>query len=131
MSYASAAGAYREREVLTAAPGRLVVMVFDQLLVNLRRARMAMEANNVEVRAEAVAKARDAVMELLVTTDVERGGVIASNLRSIYAYLMRELITLGSRNDVAKIDGFVGIVTDLRDAFVAITTNPSARVPAA
>ena len=36
----SAAVAYREREVLTAAPGRLVVIVFDHLLVNLRRARI-------------------------------------------------------------------------------------------
>ena len=127
MNYASAASAYREREVLTAAPGRLVVMVFDHLLVNLRRARLAMEANNVEVRAEAVAKAREAVMELLVTTDVDRGGVIANNLRSIYAYLVGELITLGNRNDVAKIDGFVRIVTELRDAFATITTDASAR----
>lgn len=131
MSYASAAVTYREREVLSAAPGRLVVMVFDHLLVNLRRARIAMEANNVQVRVEAVAKAREAAMELLVTTDVERGGAIAGNLRSIYVYLVRELITLGNRNDVAKIDGFVRIVTDLRDAFAAITTDASARVPAA
>ena len=33
-------------------------------------------------------------MELLVTTDVDRGGAIAQNLRSIYVYLVRELITL-------------------------------------
>ena len=66
MSYASAAVAYREREVLSAAPGRLVVMVFDHLLVNLRRARIAMEANNVQVRVEAIAKAREAAMELLL-----------------------------------------------------------------
>jgi flagellar secretion chaperone FliS len=131
MSYASAAVAYREREVLTAAPGRLVVIVFDHLLVNLRRARIAMEANNNPVRAESIAKAREAAMELLATTDVERGGTIANNLRSIYVYLIRELITLGNRNDVAKIDGFVRIVTDLRDAFAAITADASARVPAA
>lgn len=131
MSYASAAVAYREREVLTAAPGRLVVIVFDHLLVNLRRARIAMEANNIPVRVESIAKAREAAMELLVTTDVERGGTIANNLRSIYVYLIRELITLGNRNDVAKVDGFVRIVTDLRDAFAAITTDASARVPAA
>lgn len=130
MSYASAAVAYRERDVLSAAPGRLVVMVFDHLLVNLRRARFAMEANNVELRAESVAKAREAAMELLVTTDVDRGGAIANNLRSIYVYLVRELLTLGGRNDVAKIDGFVRIVTDLRDAFATVTTD-AARVPAA
>lgn len=131
MSYASAAVAYREREVLTASPGRLVVITFDHLLVNLRRARFAMEANNAELRAESVAKAREAVMELLVTTDVERGGAIAGNLRSIYVYLVRELLMIGRRNDVAKIDSFVGIVTDLRDAFATVTAEAPARVPAA
>ena len=102
MSYASAAVAYREREVLAAPPGRLVVIVFDHLLVNLRRARFAMDANNIELRAESVAKAREAVMELLVTTDVDRGGAVAKNLRSIYVYLVRELITLGRRNDTSQ-----------------------------
>ena len=132
MSYPSAAVAYREREVLTATPGRLVVMVFDHLLVNLRRARVGMETDNVTLRAESVAKAREAVMELLATTDVDRGGSIANNLRSIYVYLFRELITLGNRSDVSKIDGFIRIVTDLRDAFATITTNnTAARVPAA
>jgi flagellar secretion chaperone FliS len=131
MSYASPAVAYREREVLAAAPGRLVVIVFDHLLVNLRRARVAMEANNASARAESIAKAREAVMELLATTDIDRGGVIASNLRSIYVFLLRELVTLGSRNDVARVDGFVRIVTDLRDAFATITADLSARVPAA
>jgi flagellar biosynthetic protein FliS len=131
MTYASAAVAYREREVLTAAPGRLVVIVFDQLLVNLRRARFAMDANNIELRAESVGKAREAAMELLVTTDVDRGGAIGQNLRSIYVYLVRELITLSGRNDVAKVDGFITIVSDLRDAFATVATGASARVPAA
>ena len=131
MTYASAAVAYREREVLTAAPGRLVVIVFDHLLVSLRRARFAMDANNIELRTESIAKAREAAMELLVTTDVDRGGAIGQNLRSIYAYLVRELITLGGRNDVARVDGFISIVSDLRDAFATVATDASARVPAA
>lgn len=130
MNHASAAVAYRERDVLTATPGRLVVIVFDHLLVNLRRARAAMEANRVELRAESVASAREAAMELLVTVDLERGGTIAKNLQSIYVYVVRELMMLGSRNDTTKMDGLIRIVADLRDAFATIVTDP-ARVPAA
>jgi flagellar protein FliS len=68
MSY-SQANVYREREVLTASPEKLVVIVFDHVLANLRRARVAIEAGNIEQRAQAMRRAREGVMELLTTTD--------------------------------------------------------------
>jgi flagellar secretion chaperone FliS len=132
MSYSSnAAIAYRERDVLTATPGRLVVIVFDHLLVSLRRARFAMEAGKQDQQLEAVASARAAVMELLVTTDIERGGDIAKNLRALYVFLFNELLTLGHRKDVAKLDKLVGVVTPLREAFAAIAEKPVSQTPAA
>jgi flagellar biosynthetic protein FliS len=78
MSY-SQGNVYREREVLTASPEKLVVMTFDHVLVNLRRARMAIVAGNIELRAQSMSKARDGVMELLMSTDTDRGGEIAIN----------------------------------------------------
>src|SRR5437868_9165369 len=100
MSYAHAASAYRDREVMTASPARLVVIVYDQFLVNLRRARFAIEADNATQRVDALGKARDAIMELLISTDVERGGHIANNLRSLYAFVFSELSSISTREDL-------------------------------
>ena len=52
MSYTSASSAYRDIEVLSAPPGRLVVIVFDFLIVHLRRTSIAIEMGNVELRSE-------------------------------------------------------------------------------
>jgi flagellar protein FliS len=85
MSY-SHANVYREREVLSASPEKLVVITFDYVLVNLRRARMAIEAGNIELRVQSMSKAREGVMELLMSTDAERGGEMTVRLRALYAF---------------------------------------------
>jgi flagellar secretion chaperone FliS len=132
MSY-SQANVYREREVLTASPEKLVVITFDHVLVNLRRARMAIEAGNVELRVQSLGRAREGVMELLVSTDVERGGEIASNLRALYAFALREFLAIGRSRDVKQLDGIANVISNLRDAFASIATpdRTLARSPAA
>ena len=131
MSY-SQANVYREREVLTASPEKLVVVIYDHILVNLRRARLAIESGNIEQRVQALGKARDGVMELLVSTDVDRGGEIASNLRALYAFAFRELMSIGRSLDTNQIDKISGILSNLREAFATIATDPTlARSPAA
>jgi flagellar protein FliS len=131
MSY-SHANVYREREVLTASPEKLVVITFDHVLVNLRRARLAIEAGNIERRAQALGKAREGVMELLMSIDVERGGEIGANLRALYSFVVSELLEVGRSRDIAKLDAVVNIMNDLREAFAAIAVDPKlAASPAA
>jgi len=131
MSY-SQANVYREREVLTASPEKLVVITFDHVLVNLRRARVAIEANNIERRVEALSKAREGVMELLMSVDPERGGPIANNLLSLYSFAVRELFEVGRTKDIKKLDAVLNVMANLRDAFGAIAADPTAAaVPAA
>jgi flagellar protein FliS len=131
MSY-SQANVYREREVLTASPEKLVVIMFDHVLVNLRRARLAIESNSIERRVQALTKSREGVMELLMSVDLERGGAVAMNLSSLYSFVVRELFEVGRTRDVKKLDAVVNIVSNLREAFATIAADPKlAATPAA
>jgi len=130
MSYSRQAVAYRDREIQTASPSRLVVLVFDCALSNLLRARRAVQTNAIAERVDAVGKARDAIMELLVTLNVEQGGDIARNLRSVYTFILTELSDVARRQDGARLETIIKLVTELRGAFDAIATD-SARTPAA
>ena len=131
MSY-SQANVYREREVLTASPEKLVVMTFDHVLVNLRRARLAIESKNIELRVESMGRAREGVMELLVSVDAERGGEMATNLRALYAYALREFTAIGRSRDVKQLDAVTNIIGNLREAFATIVADPTlVRSPAA
>jgi flagellar secretion chaperone FliS len=131
MSY-SQANVYREREVLTASPEKLVVITYDHVLANLRRARTAIETRDVVQRVHAIGNAREGVMELLVATDVERGGQMTDNLRALYAFALREILAIGRSPDVSRLDAIANVIGDLRDAFATIANDPKlARSPAA
>jgi len=117
MSYSGSADQYREVAVLSASPAQLLTMTYDHLLVNLRRARMAVDSGNVELRCQYVAKCQDVVSELLVTLDHDRGGEIAGNLSALYVFFLRELMQLGSAPDVTRLDRLTALVQELRDGF--------------
>src|SRR4051794_5948419 len=114
MAYGNAAGMYREREILTASPAKLVVIVYDHLLANLCRARLAIEANKIEARIDAVGKAREAVVELLAGTDVERGGTLAVNLQSLYVFMFGELNAIVHEPNAERVEKLADIVSHLR-----------------
>ncbi|HYD54048.1 MAG TPA: flagellar export chaperone FliS [Gemmatimonadaceae bacterium] len=129
MSYAAAghaanAGKYQEMQVIAASPGQLVVMVYDHLLVSLRRARMAMERGDVGERVAQLDKVRNAISELLVTLDLEKGGAIAAQLSGLYTFFLAELLDVGPRNDVERLDRIATMVEELRDAFAQIAHQP-------
>jgi flagellar secretion chaperone FliS len=126
MSYAAATSAYRDNDVLSASPGRLVVIVYDYLIVSLRRASIALDTNNVELRIESLARSRDALCELLAGLDMEKGGAIATDLSALYSFFIGELIGIGFSYDAKKLARITAQITELRDAFVQITTPATA-----
>lgn len=130
MSYSRQSVAYRDREIQTASPGRLVVLVFDCALSNLLRARRAVQSGSIEQRVEAVGKAREAIMELLVTLNVDQGGAIARNLQSLYAFILAELVDVARRPDGARLETIIKMVSELRAAFETIAVD-AAKNPAA
>jgi flagellar secretion chaperone FliS len=117
VSYSSRGAQYREMQVMAATPARLTVMLFEQLEVLLRRARIAIENEQVEVRVENLTKARAIVSELLSTLDLERGGQLAIDLSMLYGFLLSELIDVGIRRDVVRLGRLIGIVATLRAGF--------------
>lgn len=121
--YATAT-AYRETEVLSAPPGRLVVITFDGLLVSLARARAGMVMNSHEVTIGAIDKSRALLCQLLVSLDRDRGGEIAARLFSLYLFVLGELLELSMQPDVARLDRNVTLIRELREAFNQIASQP-------
>lgn len=118
MSYSTQSSSYREMEIHAASPHKLVVIVFEQLVINLERARIAMERNDIELRVTSLRRARDIVTELLGTLDFEKGGPIATQLADLYQYMLYELVDVGMRGDLYTMRKLVSIASLLRDGFV-------------
>ncbi len=117
MSYASQAANYRELEILSASPERLVVIVFDALVVQLERARIGTERNDLELQVAGLTKARAILGELLATLDFEKGGDVADRLAELYQFMLVELMDVGQRGDLAMMRRLASIASQLRDGF--------------
>jgi flagellar protein FliS len=131
--YGGQVARYRDTDLASASPGRLVVMLYDQILLSLRRARVALDAGQIEARAVHIIRASDMITELRVSLDHEQGGTIATNLDALYGYMLAELLDANRRQDAVPLDRVLVIAGELRDAFgqvvssAAATAQPAAR----
>lgn len=128
MTYPSAAHSYRESEVLSAPPGRLLLITFDGLLTAMTRARVGIAMSNHEVTLAALDRSRAFLGELLASLDRTHGGEIAERLASLYVFVFGELLALGMQPNLSRLDRVIGIIRELRDAFAQIASTPKALV---
>lgn len=125
MSYATPASQYQEVAVRSASPAQLVIMVYDHLLLNLRRARIGVQQGDVELRLVSFDRARQALGELLATLDHERGGEVARQLNALYTFLLVELAEVGLRPEVERLDRVIAMASELRDTFATVAGSHS------
>lgn len=128
MSYQTAASAYREAEVLSASPARLLIITFDFLLAQLTRARVGIESGRSDVTLPALDKSRQAVGELLSSIDPAQGGEIAHRLASLYVFVLAELVEIGRSPDATRLERNTRLIRELRDAFAMAGEKPHAEV---
>jgi flagellar protein FliS len=112
--------AYRQQAILTAPPGRLVVMLYDGCLRFLFQSAHAMREGDRQTSLQRMRRAEAIIDELTVTLDHDRGGVIASRLHGIYTFSRRQLLDAWRDGDADKIDEVSGMLSELRDAWAEI-----------
>src|ERR1700742_3131214 len=108
---------YKQASILTAPPGRLVVMLYDGCLRFLFQAAYAMREGDRANSDDRMRRAEAIIDELTVTLDHERGGEVASRLQGIYAFCRRHLIEASLEQDAAKIDEVSELLGELREAW--------------
>ena len=131
MAAYAAPQSYTQNAVLTAPPGRLVVMLYDGAIRFLRRGMLAMENGDPQRTNEALQRGEAIIDELLVTLDHEKGGEIAASLRDLYLFFRRHLNEARVEQDPEKIDTVVNLLDELRDAFAQIDPEAGRRAGAA
>ena len=113
---------YRETAVATQNKGRLIVMLYDGAIKFLRQAIKDMEANDYEAKGKNIVKAQDVIMELNTVLDMESGGEIARNLRSLYNFMHGHLGQANIKGDTQMITEVINLLTELNQSWKAITS---------
>ena len=102
--------------VTTASPGKLLVMLYDRLVLDLVKAEEALGGGDRQTASAQLQHAQDIVIELRTTlrTDVWDG---AAGLAELYGFLLTQLIQANVRGDAAQVASCRSMVEPLRDAW--------------
>ncbi len=120
MNQAQAYNAYKQNEVYTASKVKLVVMLYDGAIKNLKLAEVAINEKNIEKTNEYIKKAQDIIIEFMNTLNFEQGGQIANDLYKLYDYLYYRLIRANIDKDIEAVGEVRRFLEELRDAWAQL-----------
>ena len=106
--------------VSAADPYRLVQLMLENVLQRIAAARGHMLRKEVARKGEQVSKAINVIGALNASLNLEAGGEIAANLRSLYDYSCVRLALANSRNDDAIFEEVATIIRRIKEGWDGI-----------
>lgn len=110
-----------ETGVGSAAPHKLIVMLFEGALVAVANAQLHMKSGNIPDKGLSISKAI-AIIEsgLRASLNKNAGGEIAVNLDALYHYMSGRLLAANMKNEPALLEEVHGLLKDLKNAWESI-----------
>ena len=119
--YQEATKTYQQANFFTATPIKLVMMCYDGAIGSLKLAREFYVKKEYEAKAKALQKTVDIINELNSSLDMDKGGDIARNLRSLYLYMIHTVTEADLKKDFHAFDDVIQLLEELESAWKAIT----------
>jgi len=120
---------YREAAVAGASPVRLVILLYEQAVEDLRRALAAHRRGDIEGRTREINHAILIVGHLQATLDKERGGKVATDLERFYQQLQAGLVEAQGKQSAAGIEQQIAHLMQVHEAWCQVEKD-LAPVPA-
>jgi flagellar protein FliS len=131
---------YLEKQIQNATPAQQIVMLYDGAIKFCRKAQQAIDNKDIQSRHNANSRAIEVVCYLLEILDEEKGGELAARLKRIYAYALRRLMEVDSKNSKEAAEDVITHLKMLRDAWQELAeqgvepaqpqeTTPKAQAP--
>jgi len=112
--------AYVSNEITTASPGKLLLMLYDGGIKNLKLAEMAMKEKNIEKTNTYIQKTQNIIAEFMSTLNHNEGGEVAKGLQQLYSYMFTTLIQANLQKDPGKVREVRGYMEELRETWAQI-----------
>lgn len=120
--------AYREANVRGASPVRLVVLLYEQMIQDLRQAMQAIDQNDIMLRTKLINHAILVIGHLQSGLDSANGGKVAQDLDHFYNVLRQNLVQVQFFPSKAGLTQQITDVLAVREAWIQVerAENPLA-----
>ncbi len=112
-----ALSSYKETQVMTSDPLKLVVLLYDEGIRYLKEAIEAYKQKDYERKSERLIYGMEVISELLASLDLEKGGDIAKRLQAIYTFMLQELLLADAEESIERIEKIIKMLEELRDTW--------------
>ena len=119
-TYSNYQNAYKKASVNTLDQNKLIIMLYDGAIKNANFAVEYIKSGEIEKVHDSLIKTKNIVTELLATLNMEHGGEIAKNLKSLYSYMFSLLIEPNMEKKSKPVLTVIDLLKELRGAWVQI-----------
>jgi len=111
---------YREAAVAGASPVRLVVLLYEQVIEDLRRALAAQKNDAIETRTREINHAILVIGHLEATLNKEQGGRVAEILQHFYRQLRASLTEAQAQQSASLLEKQISLLMQVRDGWLEV-----------
>lgn len=115
-----ARSAYRKELGQSAPPIRLVVLLYEQLVEDLRRAAAAIDGKDIEGRTHHLSHALAVIGQLDGSLNMQAGQEVARNLSDYYGVLRAGALQVQLHPDRRVLDKYISQLLSLREAWIEV-----------
>ncbi|HBQ25186.1 MAG TPA: flagellar export chaperone FliS [Syntrophomonas sp.] len=106
---------YKKTTVETAAPGKLLLMLYDGAIRNIDNAKEAIRQKDINMAHNQIIKAEDIVLELTASLNMDYE--VSNHLSRLYEYLHYQLVQANLEKDIQKLNEVREFLADLRNTW--------------
>ena len=110
-------GAYKKTSIHTASKEQVLLMLYQAAIKNCKKAMEAIDANDIPAKGEFIGKMQDIVIELNNSLDMDIGGDIATELSSLYDYILFSSTQANIKIDNTPLEGCLSVLNTLYDGW--------------
>lgn len=92
-------------------------LLYEQLLVSLRRGLLQIRKGDIEGRFDSLSRAADIVGELLAALDFDASVELAGRLASLYGFWATEISAAGRELNPSRLEGVAEMASSLLEAW--------------
>ena len=108
---------YKKTVLATTDRVQIILMLYEGILNHIKIAKHKVERGDVLTKGTHLSKATLIVTELSNILDMEKGGEISQNLRSLYTYVVQRLVYANLNNDLAALEEAEKVVGTIKDGW--------------
>jgi len=121
--------AYREAAVRSATPVRLILMLYEAGIEDLRRIIAAIQENDIQRRTDEAHHFLQVLNQLQGSLDMERGGDVAANLDRYYSLVRSQLWQAELNNSSEIVQSLLAHFLSLHQAWLEVERATTAAAP--